>query len=324
MRLDEAIAAPTTQTRVVAGYATASDKVSIGGLEQPAVWADHVAATEGDPLLIVVVTHPDAPSQAVVVGKAGRYAAPTPGPREGTVATAPVGSETITVNTTAGVITATFLASYTPAVSDRVRLMWQNNDATVLGKVGVTPTPPPPPAPEPKPKAVAPPPPKKATGYDHFPAADSGTYSTGTGSWNSYYGKNLYQGFQGSSGNNRGAWFYHGRPGKLAGKKITRVRIWIPPRIRAGNYNAEVEFNVKLHTSKRKPGGDVTRIASTTITIPAGFGGGWRDLPASWGDDLVNGGGIGIEGGTYAGLVGLPPARNGRADSGQLRLDWEA
>lgn len=328
MRLEELVVKSDAKLRIVAGSATSTDAVSIGGLEQPAVWADHVQAAEGDALLILMMDYATAQSQAVVVGRTGRYASPADPAWEGTVATAPVGSETITINTTAGEVTATFVSSYTPAVGDRVGLQWQGQKVRVLGKVGVTPTPPPPaPAPDPKPKTVAPPPPKKASGTESFAAADSATWSTGTGSWNSYYGKHLYQGSYGSTGANRGAWFYHGRPGKLAGKSITDVEIYIPARRRAGSYNQPVTLNVYLHGSKRRPGGDVTRSASTTINIPAGFTGGWFDLPASWGDDLTeNGAGIGIAGGSYAGITGLPHQRAGRsegvANSGQLRLRW--
>lgn len=317
----DAIDPARDKVRLVPGYADAGENISVGGLVQPAVWMEHVVAEEGDPLIVAMVDRATAQSQAVVVGVTGKHAPPAAPPREGTVATAPAGSETITVNTSAGLVTATFLASYTPAVSDRVRLLWQGDDVTVLGKVGVTPTPAPPtPKPE-KAKPVLPPPPRPETGSKPFAAASSGTYTNTYGVWNTYYKSDLYQGSYGGATGNTGAWFYHGKPAALKGKTITRVQIYVPARQRAGNYNQSVTLNLRRHTAARKPGGNVTLTGAThEITIPKGWAGGWKDLPASWGADLVRGYGVAITGGSYAGLNGIQRTRN----SGQLKLDWRA
>lgn len=311
-RLEDVIDPAKHRVRMIPGFAAAGGMVSIGGLVQPAIWLRHVTAVEGDPVQVLLVDRPDAPSTALVLGETG---AMPPQPREGTVQTAPMGSETVTVATDSGPISATFLASYIPAVSDRVRLLWSNGEATVLGKVGVTPVR------EVKKKAEpTPPPPSKAgDGGDTFTASDSGTYSTAFNAWNSYYGKDVYQGSYPSSGANRGAWFYHGKPSKLAGKKATGVQFWMPRRARAGAFNSSVQVTLYLHGSKKRPSGDVNRGASHTVTVPANFKGGWIDLPASWGDDLIGGDGIGIAGGAYAAFEGVAKS----AKSGQIRISWE-
>ena len=319
MNLPDMIDPAKDTVRIVPGYANQGSNISVGGLVQPAVWVTSAVAEPGDPLIVAMVDRQTAQSQAVVLGVTGKYAAPAVQPREGTVATAPSGSETITVSTAAGEVTATFLASYVPAVSDRVRLYWDDGGATVLGKVGVTPTPPPP-APKPVVQAkVTPPPPKPPTGTADYAAASSGTFTASYGVWNTYYKSDLYQGSYGGATGNTGVWFYHGKPGALKGKTITRARIYIPARQRAGNYNQSVTLNLRLHTSSRKPGGNVTLTGTThEISIPKGWGGGWKDLPVAWGADILKGYGVAISGGDYAGLNGIQRTRS----SGQLKLDW--
>mgnify|MGYP006189300143 CR=1 FL=1 len=321
MRLEDFLTG-SERVRLLPAVATDTNEISIGGILQPAIWLQHVQVEAGDYIQVLLVERPDAQAQAIVIGRTGRYLENDREPAEGTVTAAPAGSTTITVRSGGVNYTANFLANYTPAVNDVVRLLWHGNAVTVLGKIGVT-APPAKPKPPPPPPQTAPPPPEKTTGYDSFAAADSATWAFGV--WNLYgYGRDVYQGngsTWGASSYNNGAWFYHGRPGKLKGKKITRVQFWVPPRERAGSYNSAATMNVKLHRSSKRPSGDVTRVASHSISIPAGFRGGWRDLPTSWGDDLVNGGGIGISGGTYMGFTGI--GSGGIAKSGQLTLSWE-
>lgn len=316
-RLEDKIDPAKHRTRLVPGYAGEGSTISIGGLVQPAIWLQHVEAVVGDPVQILVVDRPDAPSLAVVIGVSGKFSPGLSQPREGTVATAPMGSDTVTVTTAAGPVSATLLESYDPGVGDRVRLLWQAGEATLLGKVGVTPTREPLPEQEKRPTAA--PPPGSRGGAETFTASDSATWSTRTGSWNSYFGKSLYQGSYPATGNNRGAWFYHGKPGKLSGRSISRVRIWIPERHRAGAYNSAVAVHLYLHASRRRPGKDVRRGSGTTVSVPAGWKGGWKDLPTSWGSDLIDGNGIGISGGSYAGFEGI----TGSGKSGQLHFEWE-
>lgn len=317
LRLGDVIDPAKHGTRLVPGYAGEDNTISLGGLVQPAIWLQHVEANVGDPIQVLMVDRPDAPGIAVVLGVSGKYSPGVTQPREGTIASAPLGSDTITVTTGETTVPATLLASYTPTVGDRVRLMWQSGEATILGKVGVTPEKPPKPDVERRP--TPPPPPGSRGGADTFTAADSATWSTGTRSWNSFFKKNLYQGKRGASGSNRGAWFYHGKPGKLSGRTVTRVRIWVPQRHSAGAYNSAVTLHLYLHLSKRRPKGDVNRGAGTSISIPPNWKGGYKDLPVSWGSNLVAGDGVGMSGGSYAGFAGI--TETGR--SGQLHMEWE-
>lgn len=77
--------------------------------------------------------------------------------------------------------------------------------------------------------------------------------------------------------------------------------------------------NFHRHTSDYRPGGDVSRVASGT-NAPLSIGlATWVNLPASWGQAIVDsGGGIGISGADYVVLEGVSTF----AESGLLALDW--
>ena len=295
--------------QVVPGYADVYPKIRVRGNVQPAVWAG-CTANEGDSLIVGVITRPDAPSQFIVLGKVGDG-----GPREGTVGTVVGGSATIPVTAAGKTYTATFLSSYAPVAGDTVRLLWQGSNVTALGKVGATP------APAPPPPVTAPPPTASQTGQLSVTVTDSGTYSVGYG-WNSYYGQNLYQGNGspwGGPSDNRGAWFYGSQATVLNGATITRVQFRVPKRNGAGNSGSSQTMHLYAHTSSSKPGGDVARtLGPSDVLVLPNFGGGWIDLPTSWGATLVAGGGIGIYGDPYMGFIG----KSGDTASGQLLLDW--
>lgn len=325
MKLEDVIDPAKHKLRLVGGYATdVQGTVTVGGLLVPAFWMAHVEAQEHCPLWILMVDRPDAQSIAVVVGANG---VPEPdeetvrNPLSGTVSSAPIGSDTVSVSTETGNVEAAFSAGYVPQVSDKVRLLWQDGNAWVLGKSAKVPAPAPPRPTKPKrDKPNVPAPPTGAgNGQTTFTASDSATWSTGTNSWNSYFGKDLYQGSFPGVGANRGAWFYHNKPSRIKGRTATQVEIWIPARARAGNYNSAVTLNVYLHYSAKRPGGDVNRGSHHTISIPKNFRGGWRKLPASWGDQLISGRGIGMAGGSYAGFHGTGKS----SKSGQVRITWE-
>lgn len=325
--LAQAIAGKSVRkVRLEAGFCEANGKVSIGGNILSAIWHEHVIAESGDPLTLLIVDFTDSTSSApYVLGVTRPHEVVVPLPIEGTIKTWAAGSLTAVVATSQGDMTVTTTSTYTPVVNDRVRLLWQTAPnggvvGTVLAKIGAV-TPPEPPAPKPKPEKPAPPPAKPVTGSDIFSASNSGTYSTGVGAWNDFYKTDVYTGSgYGSMGSQRGAWFYHDKMSKLDGKTITKVQVWIPARLRAGGYNRSATFQVHRHTSKRKPGGDVNRVDSITLTLPANSSGRWVDLPTSWGTPLVNGHGIAIAGGSYAGFNGIKD----NANSGRVRLYWEA
>jgi hypothetical protein len=306
------VAKPFDGVQIVPAFADAYPKVRIGGVAQPATWPSGVYAAPGEPLLIAQIVKPDAPAQNVVLGRVG-----ADGPREGTVTTVPGGSDTITV-TAAGVdYTATFLVGYTPVVGDRVRLLWQGRDVTILGQVGITP------------EAgtidsgINPPPPPRSSGTFNAPANDSATLWA-PGGWDSWAkgGGHVYQGTWAGS-TVTGSWFYGNTMAELAGATISRIRFRVPARRSVGDFNSAGNIHLYAHTSPSRPGGDVTRVTGPTdVSIPAGWAPGpdegWVDLPLTFAPTLIIGGGISISGDPYLGFLGKPsdPA------SGQLRLDW--
>jgi hypothetical protein len=310
MSLAGAVAKPASGVEFIPAFADVYPNVKIGGVAQVAAWPADVYAAPGDAIIVAQILKPDAPAQNVVVSRVGAS-----GPREATVTAAPGGSDTITATAAGTDYTVTFLTSYTPTVGDRVRLLWQGRDATVVGKVGITPA-------EPAPPTTTPvPPPAATSGTFARAASDSATFSSGYG-WNSYYGQNVYQGdgsAYGAASVNNGAWFYAGAFAELAGATIHRVQLRLPARKSAGGYNSAGTIHIYAHTSPNRPGGDVARTAGPfDISIPAGFGGGLVDVPTSTAPILIAGGGFSITGSPYMGFRGKAedPA------SGQALIDW--
>lgn len=320
MRLEDQIDPARQRTQLVPGFATDNtDEVLVGGVLVPAFWMGHVDVQENDPLWILMIDRSDFTSTAVVIGGNGTPPGLADEPSTGTVMTAPAGSDTVTVRTTAGDVQAGFPANYTPSVSDKVRILWQDGEPWILGKSAKVPTPEPKKPPKKDAPMVPRPPGKKARGRESFTAANSATYATGTGGWNSRMGKDVYQGSWSGVGAARGAWFYHNRPKKLNGKQVIKTEIWIPKRIHAGSYNSSVTVHLYMHYSSRRPSGDVTRFTSHNVSIPKGWKGGWKTIPASWGYQLTQGRGIGMAGGGYAGFYGIKTSKK----SGQVRITWE-
>lgn len=312
MSLEDILSKPGSGFEVVPGYADVYPFVRVGGLQQPAIWPDTVYAAPGEPILVGISRKPDAPAQMIVYARLGK-----PGPVSAIVTAVPAGSDTVTVTEGAKDYSVNFASDLTLAPGDRVRLLWQGPVGTAICKVGVTP------APQPAPTTTAPPPAASQSGVLTVQATDSGTYSNGYG-WNARYGQNVYQGnasVWGGPSSNQGAWFYGAGAGQLLGATITGVTFRVPARTSAGATSSSVALHFFLHNSPDKPGGDVNRTAGPLdYVIPAGYRGGDRiSLPASWGDQLVAGGGIGVAGDPYAGLNG----RGTDPESGQLQLTWQ-
>ena len=310
MSLAQAVANPFDGVKYVPGYADTYPNVVIGGVSQPATWPDTVYAAKGEAIVVAQLVKPDAPAQNVVVLRVGGS-----GPREATVTAAPGGSDTITATANGTDYTVTFLASYTPTVGDRVRLLWQGRDGTVLNKVGVTPAPG-----GATGGGTAPPPAPKGSGTSNGVATDTGTWSSAYG-WDNWAGGGgkVYQGGSAYGASNNGAWFYSGAFAELAGANITRLQFRIPARLSVGSYNTGQTLHLYAHTSPTKPGGDVNRTAGPfDVFVPAGFAGGYADIDPAAAAVLIAGGGISISGEPYMGFYGKPqdPA------SGQIKIDW--
>lgn len=308
--LPAAVAHPFDGTRLVPGYADVYPNVKIGGVLQPAAWPDNIYAAPGDPIIVAQIVKPDAPSQNVIVARVGPA-----GPREATVTAVPGGSSTITVTDTNNVNYTVTFGYASPAIGDRVRLLWQGRDGTALFTVGVTP------GGAPASGGTVPPPAPKQSGVFDATATDSGTWTPAYNAWDhwSLGGGRVYQGGAAFGASNFGAAFYSGKLADLAGATIGRLQVRIPSRLSVGDYNNGYTLHLYVHTSPTRPGGDVNRVGGPyDVFVPAHFGGGFADIDPAAAGTLIAGGGIAIAGETYMGFNGKPqdPA------AFQLRLDW--
>lgn len=308
MTIEDDLAGPMrVRTEILSGYADLWPNVVLGGRSQFAHWCDHVYASPGEPIKVLKEIYPTGIASNTVIGRIGR-----PGATEGTVISAD--GEKAVVSVGAEEITAAYNSSLTLVGGDTVRLLWQGSVATVLVKL--TAYIPPPVA---NPGTTAPPP-SDSSGELSVRATDSATWVAGLG-WNKWaaQNQNMYQGTWGST--MFGSWFYNGATRQLAGANIVGpVRLRLPKRLLAGEYNSTKTLRVYVHTSDTRPGEDVTRIAGPyDFSIAPHFQGGWVELPAAVGVQLATtGGGISIAGSDYIGLAG-------KADdpiSGQLIIPW--
>lgn len=282
-------------------------QVNVNGNVIPARIIDPLTVAAGDPVAVDFVAGPEGQAEAWIVGRLGNLTRPA----TATVSAVPVGSPTITVQDAAGnTYTAVHLSSYTPTVGDNVALTWAAGAPTVTGVVTVAPDPGPVTSP------IDPPPALDQWGTSTYAATDSATW-TGT-AWGWQGTGDVFQG-NGGGGPLTGAWFYGGSPAELSGRTITAIRFSLGPRNGAGTPSAAVTVNLYTHTSSGRPTGNVALgTASTTVTAQPWQGGTVYSLPTSFAADLLNGGGIAITGGTYAGFAG----RTSQPDSGLISIDW--
>lgn len=293
------------EATVTAAPASGWVQVNSSGVSESVILTRYVDLAIGDRALIARQG-----GAAWAVGKvAGRVLAPT-----GKVTSAPPGSY-ITVTVTGGAsYSLPFLASYTPAVNDNVAIMWgaSGEGGVVLGKCGTVAAA----GGGSAPSTPIAPPTVGQSGSKDFPAIDSGQYRSGK--WGAAGDRTVYQGDWGY-GDNKGAWFYGTTPKDLIGPGATvtacRVRI---SRKSGGTYGPQ-SAHLYLHGSASKPAGDVTRSqgpVDASIDIGASA---WVDLPASWGQSIVdNAGGLGVSGSPYVVLNGI----DNDPESGLLHLDW--
>ena len=292
---------------IVAPYGGGALQVNVNGNVIPARTIDPLTVAPGDPVAVDFVAGPEGQAEAWIVGRLGNGTRPM----TASVSSVPVGSPTITVTDDDGNdYAATYLSSYTPALGDTVALTWAAGMPTALGVVTVGADP------GPIASTVDPPPSAPTTGTSTYAATDSATW-TGT-AWGWQGTGDVFQG-DGGGGPLTGAWFYGGSPGELAGRTVTAVRFSLGPRTGAGTPSAPVTVNLYTHTSSGRPTGNVALgTASTTVTAQPWQSGTVYTLPTSFAADLLNGGGIAITGGTYAGFAG----RTSQPDSGLLSIDW--
>ncbi|NKY08955.1 hypothetical protein [Cellulomonas hominis] len=239
---------------------------------------------------------------------------PAPRPISGTVAGAAAGGY-VPVTTSTGTVQARY-AGTAPASGTLVGLIWQGGAAPFLlpGTLAPIAT-----DPQSTPDLPAPPPTGPDSGTLLVPAAGSGSWRTGGWGWAS--SSDVVQG--GSpyvSQDSRGGWWYGSAPQALAGRTVTGLRIRLSSRLRIGSYNSAAALHLYRTTDTARPGGDFNRAAGPhDVALAAGANWQWVTLPAAWGQALVDGGGgIGVQGSPYAGLVGA----GSDPESGQLAIDW--
>lgn len=284
--------------------------VNVAGSTLAVSAAESCAVAAGDSVLVALVNSGIGQAEAIVLCRLS-----TTGihPATGTVTAAPAAPNPVSITGADGVAYSAYaLAGYTAAVNDNVELIFLAGTAycTKVGApVAVPPQPP-----------VAAPPVAVTTGTTTYTASDSSTFWNGL--WSSPgigWGNpgDVYSGTWGGS-TVHGAWFYGGAASQLSGRTIGAARFTFGQRLGgSGNYNAPAQVVVWTHSSANRPGGDITALNSTTVTVQP-YDSPTVPLTAAQATDLLNGGGIAIYGGDYAVFQGIQtnPA------SGQLSFDW--
>lgn len=278
-------------------------RVNVNGAELSLPWPAGYIPTAGDLVSVDIVDGRGRVTGPVIRG--------TTRPLMGTAGTAAGGL--VPVTTDAGEVSARYMGT-APVAGSLVRVDWQSTQAWIFpGAVAALDS-------EAPASGATPPsaPPSTGSGTLPVPALASGTWSS-VGVWDSYYGTNVTQGAWGGR-SYTGAWFYGTKPSQLRGKTITAARIRLGARVRQGNYNAALTLNLYRHTSNSRPSGDVSRVAGPhALVLPVNAPAGWHDIPVAWAQAVVNsGGGFGVAGGSYGGVLGIADD----ASSGQLALAW--
>lgn len=281
--------------------------VYVNGSLVPAPWPAAYPPVAGDTVTVLIID-----GSARVLGPTSTGARPLTGTVNGSAS-----GGKVPISTSAGVLFCRYVGTV-PATGSLVRLDWAATEPwiwpTAAAIVPPPVTPPTPPAPPP------PPDPGPTTGTLSLPAVASSTWRSDSG-WGRW-GTALRQFRYGSEAESHGAWFYGSTARQLAGRTITAARIYLPAREGVGSYNAALAARLYRHTSDSQPAGDVSRVAGpeSRTLAPIGNGAtGWVDLPAAWGQAIVDsGGGVGISGSPYLGLVGV----SADAQSGLIQLDW--
>lgn len=281
--------------------------VNVNGMTVPAPWPAAYSPAAGDAVTVIF-----ADGTARILGPTSTG----PRPLTGTVNAAASGGK-IPILAGGSIYQCRYVGT-APATGALVRLSWDAVEPWIWPSAAAV-VPPPlapvvPPAPPPPPDTGP------SVGTLALPAVASSTWRSDSG-WGRW-GTNLRQFRYGSEAESHGAWFYGATARQLAGRTITGARIYLPVRDRVGSYNAALAARLHRHTSDSQPGGDVSRVAGPESRTLAPIGNGptgWVGLPEAWGQALVDsGGGIGISGSPYLGLVGV----SDDAQSGLIHLDW--
>ena len=275
-------------------------------------WLDPIQPLQGGNIVVALMNDGQGQSSALVLGGYTEQ----PRPSTGTVTEVLPAGEGVRVVFTGqdGVSYSSdrFVGSYN--LGDVVLLDWAAGQVSIIGKV-------PAPAITPQAQAPAPSSERRPSGYEVLAATASDTFGVGGwGRWASSQrgGEDVYTGTQ-SGYTVTGSWFYGAPRAAFAGKTITKVQFRLPGRLSVGGYSSAVTVSLYAHTSQSRPGGDVARtVGPFNVSVPAGSGPMWVELPVEFGPVIAAGGGISIAGGSYAAFK----SRLTDPESGKIIGDW--
>jgi hypothetical protein len=211
----------------------------------------------------------------------------TPWPGTGTVVS--VASSLATLNTDAGQITATYNSTDSLSTGQTVKIYWSDGPHVI----GVLASAAPPSAAPAQNTATT------STHIDTFSPIDAGSWSSGSGWWQSEVW---------ASDSTIGAWFYGSKiSDTLNGASVSRIQIFVDLQQKFGS---NPNFGTHNYSGKQ---GSPTISSATAVAVNNG----WVDLPVSFGSYLANNvGGIGLAHGGFNKFSSLSED----AQSGALRI----
>lgn len=280
-------------------------------------WLDPIQPLQGGKIVIDITNDGQGQSTALVIGGYTDQ----PRPSTGTILTVGTTDIVFTGEDGGSYSTSRFVNPYvdgtpprlTYSPGDQVYITWDGATPTIIGIVAAVAT-----------VHTAAPiaPTGTASGETALIATASDTWGVGGwGRWASSQrgGQDVYSGSWGGY-TMTGAWFYGAAKPELAGKTITRVQFKIPARLSVGA-SGPATIHLYAHNSGARPGGDVSRIVGPfDVTVQQGSGGGYVDLPLTFADALVAGGGISIAGEPYVGFK----SRLADPESGKTLISWSS
>lgn len=291
----------TTSTPVRIGQVTRTEqgfRVVVGGAPKAPQWCAGYTARVGD--YVACVEYGDL---AFVLG----HASATPLPKSGLVAGPPADGR-VPIEAAGQVYDCRHFADGVPALGERVAIYWSDSDPVIFpGTLATVPG-----------EAIPLPPPPSGSGAptsgsDVFYATAAGSQRPSGWEWGT-----VKQGAYGSSPTNRGAWFYGAGVTRLAGVRVSRIRLRLGPRDGSvGNYNSTLTGHFYVASgSGPNAWNALTGVYDHPVNpVPSQLQD--IDLPTSWAGLLVAGNGIGIAGNPYLGI------KSG-GQSGALIIDWSS
>lgn len=242
-------------------------------------------------------------------------------PTRGTVTASTADTVTVTMGGASWVLSRA--AAYAPTVGDTVKVLWDADGGTVLGKVAAA-------TPAPGEVVIGPGTGSSTIQLELDPIA-AGTYRSGSLRTDGDTPGRLYQGHwtNGSAVDNSGLWIHGDVWGSTAGKSCSDLRVKVKRYAGIGT-NAARPVHLRLHKHTALPTGAPEFVGAewAGLSLPTG-GSDWAILDAAtaaaWGALLSSGGAYSV-GVTYAGTTdyaafyGPGPGSDG---SGHISSTWQ-